>query len=168
MMFRFYKGLFLLAFTFAMLMSENAAAKSIEDIIEESIKRLEPNVHVELALAANSADSVLCLNEVSGSPGSFSQDQEIIKRCFIGDRLKAMINARPGVFIADDKRKEYFFAACSNDYPCDLEDEVFGGRTTRCGHLGTYLDFIIRVKGLPNHIFAPEEGVKLCGEAIGL
>lgn len=167
-MVRFYKGLFLSVFSFVMLISEYANAKSIEDIIDESIRNLEPNVHIEFALAANSADSILCLNEVSGSPEAFSQDQETIHRCFIGDRLKAMIHSRPGVFSADDKRKEYFFAACSNDYLCNLEDEIFGGRTTRCGHLGTYLDFIIRVKGLPTQIFAPEEGVKLCREAIGL
>ena len=165
-MFRIYGGL-LTALIFAMLVSSYAKANSVDAAANEMKKLLELNLTVRLTLSANSADAIMCLNEVSGFPNSLNHDREIVKKCFINDRLKTKIQMRPDAFSANDNRKRYFYALCSQNYQCNEEDNIFGGRWTKCGHLGTYLDFLTRVKGLPSNIFTDEDGITLCRGAIG-
>lgn len=164
-MFKFTKAVLLILIS-ASFLSIHAMAATPEDAAKEFERILELNMTVGVSIAANSADWVLCLNSLSSASEAEQYNHDVAVKCFIGERLRNRIQQRPDAFSSSDDRKEYFYSACSKNYQCDERDDIFGGRWTKCGHLGNYLDFLTRIKGLSANIFTAEEGMALCRDAI--
>lgn len=109
------------------------------------------------------ADSIDCSNGIQGRADSFSQDQMVAKKCFSGKRINDLSDGISRMMVSKTCTSQ-FNARCSEIYKCHEQDPVFGGYRELCGHLGSYLDFLRRVKGLPEALFTEQDGMNLCNE----
>ena len=116
-----------------------------------------------LTFSGSSADSVICANDIQGKAETFHQDQVIAKKCFIGKRINDLSDEISLLMVSRECTSQ-FNAKCSEVYKCHERDDVFGGYRELCGHLGSYLDFLRRVRRLPEAVLNEQDGVNLCNE----
>lgn len=109
-------------------------------------------------LAANSADAVLCTNEMNSD-----NMREIALKCFLGKRPENLIKTEPEL-VSSEVCQMHVFEKCSEITKCHERDDIFGGYKELCGHLGTYLDFLWRIKGVNPMAFTESDGKALCKE----
>jgi len=101
-----------------------------------------------MSLAADSADAMLCLNEVGSS-------QIKVKACFLQRRVKKYAKDLD-VQMSGRGCWDIFISKCIENSACPKPEDPL----KRCGHLGVFLNSI-REAGLNNH-FNESDGVTLC------
>ncbi|MEN0059863.1 MAG: hypothetical protein AAGB31_13575 [Bdellovibrio sp.] len=116
-----------------------------------------------LTFSGSFADSIGCSNDIQGKADTFSQDQTVAKKCFSGKRINDLSDGISQMMVSKQCTSQ-FNARCSEIYKCHEQDPTFGGYRELCGHLGSYLDFLRRVRGLPEALFTEQDGVNLCNE----
>lgn len=112
-------------------------------------------------LAANSADQVLCLNDLTGN---VSEDRKVAFDCFLGNRVLNLVKNNSN-YSTKAECTARFIKHCVEVTKCqgrEKNDQIFGGTKLFCGHLGAYLDFFWRVKGGLPLSFSYEDGLRLC------
>lgn len=151
-----------LVITLILIISSNMYANSDDptDAANKFLEQLRTSQTQVFALAANSADSILCINSIKTLDPI--QIQNTVSNCFINERLIQKIKNTPNSFTATNDLKNQFISKCTENKICDEKDFIFGGYKESCGHLGDYIDFLVRVKGLDKEIFTAEEGIALC------
>lgn len=130
------------------------------DAANKFLEQFRTSMTQASALAANSADSILCLNSINTLDPI--QIRNTVSNCFINEKLIQRISNSPNNFTATNDLKNQFISRCTEYKICYEEDSIFGGYKESCGHLGDYIDFLVRVKGLNKEIFTVEEGKALC------
>ena len=113
---------------------------------------------VSFVFAANSADSIMCTNDYPSSSAT---------ECFMGPRLPNLVKSEPSLISTEFCRVK-LYEECAHVEKCHEVDQIFGGYREFCGHLGQYLDFIWRIKGLDRTEFDEQDGQFLCKKLSGL